>query len=228
MLTTVLFGSIGSVVESSRLQRLAYNAAFEKFELNIYWNVATYCKLLEIPGGLRRLESLYGDVWQPGLTEEIHAEKERQFETLALEGLTPRPGIVDTLALCHKHNIRVGWVTTATPKMLATLSDAMGSDLSLSDFDFVTDKTSVQEEKPSPEVYHQVIAEQHLNTERVVAFEDTRVNQTAALTANLTCYLYPGEYAAVDSTVLVCRNPLDVVAKEYELQQMARENVVTR
>ena len=47
----LLFGLPGAVVKTGRLERLAFNAAFEELDLGIYWNVATYCKLAELPSG---------------------------------------------------------------------------------------------------------------------------------------------------------------------------------
>ena len=52
---SILFGSIGSVVESSEIQRKAFNAAFKEFGLEWYWNIANYIKMLQKPGGLNRL-----------------------------------------------------------------------------------------------------------------------------------------------------------------------------
>ena len=52
---SLLFGSIGSIVESSEIQRKAFNAAFKEFGVDWYWNVANYIKMLEKPGGLNRL-----------------------------------------------------------------------------------------------------------------------------------------------------------------------------
>ena len=44
-----------SIVESSEIQREAFNAAFKEFGVDWYWNVANYIKMLEKPGGLNRL-----------------------------------------------------------------------------------------------------------------------------------------------------------------------------
>ena len=52
---SILFGSIGSLVESSEIQRKAFNEAFKEFGVDWYWNVANYIKMLEKPGGLNRL-----------------------------------------------------------------------------------------------------------------------------------------------------------------------------
>ena len=55
IMKSILFGSIGSVVESSEIQRQAFNEAFKEFGVDWYWNVANYIKMLQKPGGLNRL-----------------------------------------------------------------------------------------------------------------------------------------------------------------------------
>ena len=42
---SILFGSIGVLVESSEIQRKAFNEAFKEFGLDWYWNVANYLKI---------------------------------------------------------------------------------------------------------------------------------------------------------------------------------------
>ena len=37
----ILFGSIGTLVETSEIQRKRYNLAFEKVGVDWYWNTAT-------------------------------------------------------------------------------------------------------------------------------------------------------------------------------------------
>ena len=41
---SILFGSIGSIVECSEIQRQAFNEAFKEFGVDWYWNVANYMK----------------------------------------------------------------------------------------------------------------------------------------------------------------------------------------
>ena len=46
----LFFGSIGTVIETSEIQRQSFNKAFKDAGLNWYWNIATYCNLLNNPG----------------------------------------------------------------------------------------------------------------------------------------------------------------------------------
>jgi hypothetical protein len=52
---SILFGSIGALVECSEIQRKAFNSAFQEYGLDWHWNIANYIKMLEEPGGLNRI-----------------------------------------------------------------------------------------------------------------------------------------------------------------------------
>ena len=52
---SIIFGSIGTIVETSNIQRKSFNKAFKKLGLDWYWSVNEYKKLLEKSGGENRL-----------------------------------------------------------------------------------------------------------------------------------------------------------------------------
>ena len=52
----VLFGSIGTLIETSDIQRKSFNLAFKKEGLNWYWGRKTYSRLLKKSGGIKRIE----------------------------------------------------------------------------------------------------------------------------------------------------------------------------
>ena len=56
MVKALLFGSIGTVVETSEIQRQSFNLSFKDLGLDWYWNIATYCDLLKEPGGKKRIK----------------------------------------------------------------------------------------------------------------------------------------------------------------------------
>ena len=55
-MNTIFFGSIGSIVETSEIQRKAFNKAFQKFGLDWYWNVGNYINMIQKPGGIKRIK----------------------------------------------------------------------------------------------------------------------------------------------------------------------------
>jgi len=57
MPSAILFGSIGTLVDTSGLQRKAFNQAFESHRLGWHWNREQYINMLEESGGQQRIES---------------------------------------------------------------------------------------------------------------------------------------------------------------------------
>ena len=72
----LFLGSIGVIAETSELQRRAYNAAFEAQGLDWYWNVANYCEMLKIPGGVKRISSFSPHKLSREMAEDIHQQKQ--------------------------------------------------------------------------------------------------------------------------------------------------------
>jgi len=52
---SIIFGSIGTIVETSNIQRKSFNKAFKKSGLDWHWSKTEYKKLLEKSRGENRL-----------------------------------------------------------------------------------------------------------------------------------------------------------------------------
>ena len=44
------------MVETSEIQRKAFNTAFKEFGLNWYWNIGNYINMIQKPGGIQRIK----------------------------------------------------------------------------------------------------------------------------------------------------------------------------
>ena len=104
---SILFGSIGVLVESSEIQRKAFNEAFKEFGLDWYWNVANYIKMLEKPGGLNRIAEYSKFKLNENEVKEIHNLKVKHFKYLSKNKLKPRKGILETIDYGLKNNIKI-------------------------------------------------------------------------------------------------------------------------
>ena len=51
MIKAILFGSIGTIIETSEIQRASFNQAFLEKGLDWYWSKETYKKLIKKSGG---------------------------------------------------------------------------------------------------------------------------------------------------------------------------------
>ena len=224
----VLFGSIGVLAETSELQRRAYNTAFARHGLDWHWNVATYCRLLATAGGQRRIRSLASGALSDLTIQKVHETKQDEFEVLLEGGLTPRPGIIECLELARAAGLRLGFVTTTTPRTLAMIRKALSAHIDFSEFEVITSKADVAMEKPDGEAYDVALDRLGLSPAEAVAFEDTVASQSSAHAASLRCHLFTGEYAHTGSAPLQTRAPAEQLAVDLDAASMVDSDRVMR
>lgn len=222
----LLFGSIGVLAETSELQRQAYNTAFVAHGVDWHWNIATYCRHLGTPGGQNRLRQLGGDALSALEIRRIHETKQDAFAASLAGGIAPRPGIVDTLTAARAAGLRIGFITTTTPRTIAMIREALASHIDMSDFAVVTSKDDVIREKPDGACYELALSRLGIAAHDALAIEDTVASQSAAIAAGIRCHLYTGSYAIAGDAPLQTRNPAaalqaDLAARRHEADGFA-------
>lgn len=195
MVDALLFGSIGVLAETSEIQRRAYNQSFAEHDLDWYWNIANYCELLKTPGGKRRLKEFANLNLSSAEIDSIHDRKESIFFEQLKLGLNPRDGVTDCISVCRKKDIKIGFITTTSQSNIDALEQALHKFVDFGQFDLITTKSDVSNEKPNGEVYKFALSKFEVSAEKTIAIEDTEVNQQAALENEIQCYLFAGEYA---------------------------------
>ena len=193
----LFFGSIGTIVETSEIQRQSFNLAFKDAGLNWYWNIATYCDLLREPGGKKRIRNYSSNTLSENIVDLIHSKKEEYFEEFLSESLLPRDGVTEIIDLCSKRKIKLGFITSTSLKNINSIKNALIGKLDFSFFDIITSIENVKNPKPDSEVYTFALRELGLDKNDVYGIEDTKANQSAAIELGITCFLNPGEYALV-------------------------------
>ena len=78
----ILFGSIGTLIETSELQRSAFNQAFSKNGLDWNWSPAQYQDLLKKSGGRQRIEDFAADQGIEVNASNLHEEKTKIFDVV--------------------------------------------------------------------------------------------------------------------------------------------------
>ena len=205
MVNALLFGSIGVLAETSEIQRQAYNQSFEEHGLDWYWNIANYCALLKTPGGKRWLKDFSNVNLSDDMLESIHARKESIFYEQLKSGLSPRDGVMDCIKICKQKDIKIGFVTTTSQNNIDALEKAFQKHIDFNQFNLITTKTDVSNEKPSGEIYKFALSKLDVLPENTIAVEDTEVNQQAALENEILCYLFAGEYATTQHNFYAVR-----------------------
>ncbi|MDA9074312.1 HAD-IA family hydrolase [Amylibacter sp.] len=129
---------------------------------------------------------------------KIHNDKQEIFESLVKDGIEPRPGCLLTIKKCKDLGIKVGFITTTTPKTVNIIREGLTNFLDFEDFDLITSNQNVAHGKPNPEIYKYALKELGISAHEAVAVEDTSVSQSSATRCGIDCYLFPGEYATIE------------------------------
>ena len=196
-MSALLFGSIGTLAETSEIQREAFNEAFRANGLDWHWERADYVAMLARSGGRNRIAGYAESVGQDVDADAVHRSKSEHFQKLlATSGLSPRPGVVDTIAAARAGGAKVGLVTTTSPENIAALLDVLGPEVRREDFDVVVDLAEVSTPKPDAAAYAHALAALGERPERCVAIEDNGDGVTAAAAAGVPCVAFPGANTA--------------------------------
>jgi len=193
-MAVVLFGSIGTIADTSELQREAFNDAFREHGLDWNWSRQDYRKLLRDSGGVARIAAYAqarGDMVD---AEAVHRTKSELFQaTLRAARPAPRAGVVDTIEQARSNGYKLALVTTTSAENVAALAEAVRPEVDLEAFDLVLDTTSVERPKPDPGVYRLALERLGEAPDGCVAVEDNVGGVQAAVSAGLTCVAFPGE-----------------------------------
>lgn len=192
----ILLGAIGTVVDTSDMQRRAFNAAFEEAKLDWSWEPAAYKSMLSVVGGANRIGHYAKMRGETVDCDTLHKAKSRIYqEMLRSERVSLRPGITAMLASAHASGRPLAWVTTTSRDNIDAIFDATGDALTPEMFRVIVDRGMVDSGKPAPDCYHHALDALALTAGEVVAVEDTPESAEAAVAAGIETLGFPGTFA---------------------------------
>ena len=126
----ILFGSIGTLVETSDFQRRAFNQAFTQAGLDWNWDTETYVRLLNKSGGQQRIQS-YANTRSINVDAyQLHQRKTKIFDTfMASEHLPLRPGVADIIDYAKTHDTGLAFVTATSQANIDATFLVLGQNL---------------------------------------------------------------------------------------------------
>lgn len=197
-LKAVIFGAIGTIAETSDLQRQAFNAAFAEAGLDWRWDIPTYHQLLTTNGGQNRLRAYRdADTTRAGVTDEtivkLHQSKTKHFVNL-LENtpISPRPGVVDLIDACESANIHVAFCTSTAAENVKEIGAALSGLLPFDRFATIVTIEQIAKPKPAPDAYIYCLEQLGIAADEAIAIEDSPVSLAAAKAAGITTLATPG------------------------------------
>ncbi|MEN0000739.1 MAG: HAD-IA family hydrolase [Pseudomonadota bacterium] len=192
----ILFGSIGSVVETSELQRSAFNSAFRDHGLAWHWDRVAYRSMLVASGGANRLERFASERGETVDAKAVHITKNAHFhQLLSDDDLVARPGVVDVCQRALSSGISLGLVSTTNLASINAILRNVGG-LSSSMFDLITSAQIGFAQKPDPAAYCYALRTLGITASDAIAIEDNGAGAQAALRAGIQCLAFPGANTA--------------------------------
>ena len=206
----ILFGSIGTLLETSELQRTAFNQAFSENGLDWNWNQAQYQNLLKKSGGRQRIEDYAAQQGVEVDAKKLHNEKTKIFDDFMVSGnVLLRPGVANLIEQALDNGIKLAFVTSTSKDNVDAVFQALKNQLNRSNFSFIGNDKMVSNTKPKPDIYLKALSELNLVAQDCIAIEDTEVSMQSALAASIKCIGFPGAFAKdndFSSAILVTDN----------------------
>lgn len=189
----ILFGSIGSLLETSEIQRAAFNEAFQEYGLDWHWSRSDYADLIRQSGGRRRIAQYAESKRQAVDADAIHQAKSKRFRQRMNDGvLCPRNTVEDVITRAMTENVRLAMVTTTSKENVTAVLDAL-SDPCRDAFDVIVCRDDVDQAKPSGEAYEVALQRLQLRGSDCLAIEDNVDGVRAASNAIIQCVAFPGQ-----------------------------------
>ena len=194
-LKAVIFGSIGSFSETSRIQLESFNEALSQNGLKHQWDEKEYIEFLKIQGGLNRLKQVFPES-SPQVLEKVHSDKTRLFQQKMAEGESfLRTGFEAFCEMLLQNNILIGLASTTFLDSIDAILKSLNT-ISRENFAFIGHQGLTQRQKPDPEIYEIALREMGVKKEEVLAFEDTRLSLMSPIHAGIKTIAIPGELSS--------------------------------
>jgi HAD superfamily hydrolase (TIGR01509 family) len=200
-LRAVVFDVDGTLVDSERHgHRVAFNRAFEEFDLPYRWDEDLYGELLHTTGGQRRIDGYLAEQGVPEgeraeLAPALHKRKTEILEQMVDEGaIELRPGAARLLQELAGEGVTLAVGTTGSRRWVERL---LKHTLPSVTWDVIVAGDDVENRKPDPEVFTTALEKLGVdNPEEVVVVEDSGEGLEAARAAGTPCVVVVNGYTA--------------------------------
>ena len=213
MIKAVIFGSIGTLVETSDIQRQSFNQAFKTLGIDWYWDKDNYKKLLKKSGGANRVN------YFSNLNKKfVDSKKVREIKTLIFNNylknnfINPRDGVLEVIEYAKFNNIKIGLASTTSIENIDAIFKTLNKKIEKKDFDFIGNNELIKKVKPEPDIYIKALNDLGVNRDECIAIEDSLDSALSALRAKVEYIAFPGLFHVDDdfSYCKKCLNKLDI------------------
>ena len=191
----LLFGSIGSIVETSEIQRKSFNQAFKQYGLDWNWTKREYFSLLNKSGGKDRISRYAKKNKEIVNSTYLRNLKTKIFNNyLKKNQLKLRPGVKNLILFCKKEKIKLAFVSSTSTNNINAILYSLRNSINKEDFSFVGNSKLVKKFKPNPSIYLLALKKLKLKANDCLAIEDTQESLNSAKRAKIKCIIFPGKF----------------------------------
>ena len=191
----LLFGSIGSIVETSEIQRKSFNASFKKYGLEWNWTKREYINLLSKSGGKDRISRYAKKKKNVVDSAYLRNLKTKIFNNyLKNNQLKLRPGVKNLISLCKKEKIKIAFVSSTSSNNINAILYSLRNSINKRDFSFIGNSKLIKKFKPNPDIYLLALKKLKLKANDCIAIEDTQESLNSARRAKIKCIIFPGKF----------------------------------
>jgi HAD superfamily hydrolase (TIGR01509 family) len=195
-MTAILFGSIGTIADTSEIQRRSYNEAFAAHGLDWDWDRQAYIAMLDRNGGVERIEGYAAARGEVVDAQAVHQTKSERFQQTLVETPPPlREGVADVIRQARAARTPVGLVTTTSAENVRAVLGLLGSGVS-EVMSVVVDRRHVDRPKPDPQAYAVALEQLGVDATSCLAIEDNPGGIAAAVGAGVPCVAFPNANTA--------------------------------
>lgn len=207
----LLFGSIGTLIESSDIQRTSFNEAFKEAGLDWYWDEQDYRNLLKKSGGTKRVEDFAEKNNVNVNASQIRNRKTEIFSSYIIKNKQKlRKSVYEIINFSKKNNIKLSLSTSTTINNVEAIFESLSDQITREDFDFIGNKSLVKYEKPNPEIYKVTLEHLNIKASDCIAIEDTEESSQSAINAGIKCIGFPGDFH-LDDNFEMCIKKMNVL-----------------
>ena len=191
----LLFGSIGSIVETSEIQRKSFNKAFKQYGLDWNWTKREYVSLLNKSGGKDRISRYAKKNKEVVNSTYLRNLKTKIFNNyLKKKQLKLRPGVKNLILFCKKEKIKLAFVSSTSTNNINAILYSLRNSINKEDFSFIGNSKLVKKFKPHPAIYLLALKKLKLKAKDCLAIEDTQESLNSARRAKIKCIIFPGKF----------------------------------
>ena len=189
-----VFWDVDGTIADTELcgHRVAFNLAFQDYDLNWTWDESKYLKLLKISGGLNRITHYRNEIksnLSEGQCSLIQSRKRHHYKKLIQSGkIKVRVGVLRLIEELSSIDIDQFIVTTSGRDSLEPfLKSSLSTHLKF--FSEIITYENVSKHKPFPDAYELAVKMSKHSELNCIAIEDSIIGVEAAKAANINCLL---------------------------------------